>query len=188
MKKVLLSVALAVLSLSMFAQTKVGDATLPNKLNIESDQLVLNGSGLREKLWFDLYACGLYLQSKSNQASTIVNADKPMTIHMEILSSLLSKKKLIGAFKDGIKKTNSTETVNKIAVDLKKFLSFVDSDIKVGDKYSLVYTPNAGTSLYINNKKKGTIQGLDFKSAIFNMWLSETPADKSLRKELLGIK
>jgi len=186
MKKVLLSITLLALSASMFAQTKVGDATLPNKLKIESDELVLNGAGLREKLWFDLYACGLYLQSKTKNASEIVNADKPMTMHLEILSSLLSKKKLIGAFKDGVKKTNSTATVNKITPDLNKFLGFVNRDINVGDKYSLVYTPSVGTSLYINNKKKGTVKGVLFKSALFNIWLARNSVDNDLRDELLN--
>jgi len=100
MKKVLLTISLMAISLTTFSQTKVGDATLPNELKIESDQLILNGAGLREKLWFDLYACGLYLQTKSKNASQIVSTDEPMTIHLEILSSLLSKKKLIGAFNE----------------------------------------------------------------------------------------
>jgi len=56
-------------------------------------------------------------------------------------------------------------------------LSFVDNEIVVGDKYSLVYTPNVGTSLYINNKKKGTIKGL----------LANDSVDNDLRDELLNI-
>jgi len=186
MTKTFLSIVLAFFSLSLFAQTKVGDATLTNQLNIESSTLILNGSGLREKLWFDLYACGLYLENKNSNATKIVNGDQPMAMYMEILSSLLSKKKLVGAFKDGLKKTNSNETIKKTTADLNTFLGFLNDEINVGDKYSLVYIPNQGTSLYINNAKKGTIKGLLFKSAIFNIWLANDPVDDDLKEELLN--
>ena len=186
MKKAFLCILGLFLTLTTFSQTVVGGATLPNIINIESDELVLNGSGIREKLWFELYACGLYLKEKSNKASTIVIADQPMAIHMEILSSLLSKKKLIGAFESGIAKTNSNKVVLSIANDLQKFLNFVDQDINIGDKYRLTYTKKQGTSLYINNTYKGSIKGLEFKSAIFNIWLANESVDDDLKKELLG--
>ena len=60
---------MAVLTISLAgAQTEVGDATLPNTMSLEGADLVLNGAGLREKLWIDLYAGGLYLPSKSSDA------------------------------------------------------------------------------------------------------------------------
>lgn len=186
MKKAILSILGLFLSITSFAQTVVGDATLPNKISIESEELILNGSGIREKLWFDLYACGLYLKNKSSNASTIVASDQPMAIHMEILSSLLSKKKLIDAFESGVAKTNSEKVVLNIASDLKKFLNFVDQDINVGDKYRLTYAKATGTSLYINNTYKGSIKGIEFKSAIFNIWLASEPVDNDLKNELLG--
>jgi len=186
MKKVILTIMVLLSVLTSFAQTKVGDAILPNKLNLESNELILNGSGLREKLWFDLYACGLYLQSKSTNASEIVNGDEPMGIHLEILSSLLSKKKLTDAFNEGVGKTNSEEVVKRIESKLDTFLNFVENEITVGDKYTIVYTPDTGTSFYINNKKKGTIKGLEFKSAIFNIWLASSPVDGDLKNELLS--
>lgn len=186
MKKTFLTIIVSVLSLTMFSQTKVGDAILPNRLNVESSELLLNGYGIREKLWFDLYACGLYLQNKTSDATEIVTADKTMAIHMEILSSLLSKKKLLGALQSGIEDTNSENTIIEITPRLKKFLGFIDNEINTGDKYRIVYTPEIGTSLFINDIKKGTINGLDFKSAMFNIWLAKDSVDNDLKEELLG--
>jgi hypothetical protein len=35
--------------------------------------------------------------------------------------------------------------------------------------------------------KKGTIiQGVDFKKALFSIWLGDQPADKNLKKGMLG--
>jgi hypothetical protein len=33
---------------------------------------------------------------------------------------------------------------------------------------------------------KGTIKGLDFKKAVFSIWLGEKPADSKLKKKMLG--
>ncbi len=187
MKNIVTLFIAALLSFPLFAQTKVGDATLPNTITIESKSLKLNGAGLREKFWFDLYACGLYLTNKNTLGSSITKSDKPMAIHLEILSRLLSKKKMIGAFKDGFENTNSTETVNKLNTEFTTFLGFLKDEIKVGDIYLLVYSPENGTTLLKNDTKLGNIKGLLFKTAIFNIWLSKTPVDNDLKSELLSI-
>ena len=70
MKKMLFLLA-AVLSFNLgVAQTKVGDVSLPNSQSFQGTELMLNGAGVREKLWIDLYAGGLYLTEKSSDANT----------------------------------------------------------------------------------------------------------------------
>lgn len=169
------------------SSTLIGKAILPVQYRFKSKNLKLNGAGLREMLWIDLYACGLYLPEKNTVASKIVSSNEAMVIRLDILSNAISKNKLIKAFEKGFEKSNTEKVAEKYRVELAKFISFLDVKIQVGDKYDVVYTPGVGTSLYVNYEKKGTVEGLSFKSAIFNIWLSDIqPADKSLKKELLG--
>jgi hypothetical protein len=56
------------------AQTKAGGATIPNTVSFEGEKLVLNGVGVREKFWMDMYAGALYLNAGSSNANTIMNA------------------------------------------------------------------------------------------------------------------
>ena len=35
-------------------------------------------------------------------------------------------------------------------------------------------------------KKKGVIEGYDFKKALFGIWLGDNPADEGLKEGLLG--
>ena len=80
MKKLLLGL-ITVLSITYSnAQTVVGDVTLPNTMQLKGVDLTLNGAGMREKIIFDLYAGGLYLQLKSSDAKRIINADETMAI------------------------------------------------------------------------------------------------------------
>ena len=186
MKKLLLVlIFMGFLSTSAIAQTKIGDATLPNKVSFNEQSLVLNGAGLREKLWFDLYACGLYLSQKSSDALKIVASDEVMAVKLHILSNLVSKKKLIEAFRKGIDETNNPSDVNRLKSDIDVFLSLIKSEIAIDNVYDLVYFPDKGLTVFENNKDLGTVKGLDFKKLVFNIWLASSPVDMELKLNLI---
>ena len=46
--------------------------------------------------------------------------------------------------------------------------------------------PNEGVVVYKNGAKKGTIEGYDFKRALFGIWLCDKPADADLKSAMLG--
>ncbi|WP_010522258.1 chalcone isomerase family protein [Aquimarina agarivorans] len=186
MKKIFFIFITLMIANTAIGQTVVGDATLPNTKTYQSHELVLNGAGLREKLWFDLYAAGLFLNEKNSNASEIVANDQPMAIHLVILSGLLSKKKMIGAFRDGFENTNDAATVKKLKPQIDNFISFLSEEIEVSDSYDIIYTKEKGNELYKNGKLLGAIEGLEFKKALFNIWLSKNPVDDDLKDNLLG--
>jgi hypothetical protein len=64
-------------------------------------------------------------------------------------------------------------------------------ETKKNDVWTYIYIPGKGTEVYVNdgaaNKLMGVIPGLDFKKALFSIWLGENPpVGNSLKKELLG--
>lgn len=186
MRHLILTLSVIFLSISSsFAQTKVGEATLPNTVTVGEHNLELNGAGIREKLWFDLYACGLYVGKKGASAKEIVDADSPMLIKLEILSSLVSKKKLVEAFKDGIDESNEISDVNRLNKKIELFLQFIKGDIVKGDVFDIAYSPNTGLKLLKAGKELGKIEGLDFKKLVFNIWLSKTSVDDDLKNKLV---
>lgn len=187
MKKINALLIVSILTIyTVFAQTKVGDAVLPNSINIKNQNLSLNGAGLREKLWFDLYACGLYLENKEHNAANIVSANAPMAFKLQILSNLVSKKKLIEAFKSGIDKTNNYEDVKRLSAKINVFLNLITGEIETGEVFDIYYQPSKGIVFFRNNEELGVVEGLDFKKLIFNIWLSNNPVDEDLKAKLLS--
>ncbi len=185
MKKVFLTL-MAVLTISLAgAQTEVGDATLPNTMSIEGADLVLNGAGLREKLWIDLYAGGLYLPSKSSDAKSIINSDETMAMKLHIVSGLISSDKMINAVDDGFKASLNGDT-SVLATKIEKFKGFFSDEITKDNIFDITYIKNRGTVVYKNGEEKGVIEGLEFKKALFGIWLGAKPADKDLKKDMLG--
>ncbi|MCX6195129.1 MAG: chalcone isomerase family protein, partial [Flavobacteriia bacterium] len=83
MKKInlLLTSIFMFFSFSHFSQSKttvLHGVTFYTEIKLAENNLVLNGGGLREKYFIDLYVGALFLQQKSKDASKILNADAPM--------------------------------------------------------------------------------------------------------------
>lgn len=164
----------------------VGKTALPMLYRFKGKSLILNGAGLRELMWIDIYACGLYVKTPETNASKIINKDETMIVRMDILSKAVSHSKMVKAFHKGFIDGNSPSTVKRLQPEIKSFLKYIEGlELKVGDKVDVVYEPKIGVSLYINYNKIGTVGKLDFKKAILNIWLSSNPVDKSLKPELL---
>ncbi|GAA0871949.1 chalcone isomerase family protein [Gangjinia marincola] len=167
------------------AQTKVGDATLPNSVTFGESQLMLNGAGVREKMWIDLYAGGLYLMNKSGDANKIIAADETMAIKLHIVSRLISSDKMIDAVNEGFENSTKGNTA-PIADKIKTFKGFFMDEISREDVFDITYQPSRGVVVYKNGKEKGVVEGMDFKKALFGIWLSSKPADDDLKKAMLG--
>jgi hypothetical protein len=185
-KTLLLLFAMAFIAVAP-AQTKAGGATIPNTVSFEGEKLVLNGVGVREKFWMDMYAGALYLNAKSSNANTIMNADEPMAIKIHIVSKLISSDKMIDAVTEGFE--NSTNgNVAPLKTEIDKFIGFFRDEISKDDVFDIVYLPSKGVVVYKNGTEQGTIKGKEFKKALFGIWLSNNPADKKLKEGMLGKK
>ncbi|ANH60934.1 chalcone isomerase family protein [Dokdonia donghaensis] len=185
MKKYLLAlVAVCSLTFSQ-AQTVVGDATLPNTMTVEGTDLVLNGAGMREKVIFDLYAGGLYLASKKSDAAAIVNADETMAMKLDIVSGMVSSKKMIGAVDDGFDASMNGDT-SSLDAQITKFKGFFSDKIVKTNVFDIAYVKGKGTVVSKNGKEVGMIPGLEFKKALFGIWLGSNPADDDLKEAMLG--
>ena len=185
MKKLVFVFAALMFTGLISAQTKVGGVNLPNTESFQGQTLNLNGAGVREKLWIDLYAGGLYLSEKSSDAPAIVSADKPMSIKLHIVSKLITSEKMMDAVNEGFENSTGGNT-KPLSADIKKFQSFFMEEIKKNDIFDIVYMPSQGVMVYKNDKELGTIKGMDFKKALFGIWLSNRPADDDLKEAMLG--
>jgi len=184
--KRLLVVVLAVFMISPAAVAKqVGKVNLPDSLMAGKDELLLNGAGFRKKFFIKVYAAGLYLKEKQTDPQKIMDADTPMAIRMHFVHSEVSSKKLVNAWNEGF--VNGTGgNIAPIKTKIDTFNAYFSQKAEKNDIYDIIYIPEQGVSVYIKGELKGTIKGLDFKKAVFSIWLGEKPADSKLKKAMLG--
>ena len=167
------------------AQQTVSGVKVDAKLALDGQNLVLNGAGTREKMWIDLYVGSLYLPKKSSSAKDIIDSKDAAAIKLNIISGMITSDKMISAINEGFENsTNKNTAALKAKID--KFKGFFKDEIKKGDAFVIMNVPSEGVVVYKNGAKKGTIDGHDFKKALFGIWLSDKPADKDLKDGMLG--
>lgn len=167
------------------AQKVVSGVKLDAKITVEDQDLILNGAGIRQKLWFDLYVGSLYLEKKSSNANEIINSKEAIAIRLDVLSSMVTSKKMVAALDEGLVNSTNNNTA-PLKDKITKFKGFFKEELKVGDKFIIAYLPSEGVVFFKNGVKKGVIEGYEFKKALFGIWLCDKPADKDLKKGLLG--
>ena len=185
--KIILLIAVVFTGWVGSAQTKIGGVIMPNVVKAGDEYLKINGGGIREKMMLDLYIGVLYLREKSSDATKIMEADEPMAIKMRVVSSMVSKENMEEAIRTGFDKaTGGNTTAIKSKIDQLITSGFKD-EIAIGDIFDLIYMPGKGTTLHKNNESVVTITGLDFKKALFGIWLCSEPADENLKNKMLGL-
>ncbi|RLP55635.1 MAG: chalcone isomerase [Ketobacter sp.] len=186
MRKLGLMLILSLVAVNSYS-LDIGGISLPDTMETKDHQkLVLNGAGIREKWFMDLYVGALYLTAPQSDSEKVVAADEPMTIRLHIISGMITSKKLTEATQEGFE--NSTHgNAEPILKEVNEMLHAFKEPIKNGDVFDFVYLPEEGVSIYKNNHEIRTIpcDGV-FKEALFGIWLSDQPAQKSLKQDMMG--
>ena len=183
-----LVLALCFISLGSFlfnAQETVAvdGVTLSKKVSADGTNLVYNGAGTRSKYGFKLYVGALYLKRPSMDANKIINDDLTMAIHIHIISDKVTREKFLETVSEGFASASHGKATEAQKTTLKGF--FADP-FKKGDKIRLEYVTGSGVKVYKNGVYKGVVAGLEFKKALFSIWLGTKPPSAELKNKLLG--
>jgi hypothetical protein len=161
----------------------IAGVTFDAKLKVKDQYLNFNGAGLREKYSLDLYAAALYLGRSSMDASSIINDNKMQAIKIVIISKKVTRDKFNESVKEGFEKASEGKATK---AEIDKFKSFFSAEFKEDDEINIIYVPGKGTAVTINGDYKGIVPGLEFKKALFSIWLGAKPASSKLKSGMLG--
>ncbi len=187
MKKfVLLAVAL-VATYSASAQVTINDVKVEKSLTVQDQELMLNGAGLREKLWYDLYVGALYTTKKTKDGNALIAANEPMAITLDITDENVTQDAMKDAVMDGFDDSCTSKERKAIKNEINQFIALFKDAIVEGDQFVIAYLPNQGTIVSKNGEYLGSIKGNAFKKGLFGIWLGEDPADADLKEGMLGL-
>jgi hypothetical protein len=147
-------------------------------------QMVLQGTGIFRYLsMIDVVEGGLYLWPEASPKPAL--ADVPKLLELRYLRGF-DASDFAKATLDGVNRNVSPDVYARVADRLRSFNTFYQ-DVQKGDRYTLTYVPGEGTTLALNGRPLGTIEGADFAAALFTIWLGDKdPMDESFRLDLLG--
>ena len=148
-------------------------------------ELLLNGAGIREKFFLDIYIGALYLPARTPDASAILGDNGPASVLMHILYGEVSKQKITDGWTDGLEDNLSDKEMLALKPQLEQFNSLFQT-LHKGDRIRIDYTPGIGTEVRINDKLRGVVEGNGFYRSLLRIWIGSNPVTKSLKQEMLG--
>lgn len=153
---------------------------------VGGSSLVLNGAGVRTKAIFKVYVAGLYLAQKTSDATAVLSDTGNKRVSMHFLREL-SAEKFLNAIDEGFKANSSAAEIATIEPQLKAFQQMIMTikAVKEGDVILLDYA-STNTTVSLNGKALGTVEGAAFNQALLRVWLGTKPVEASLKKALLG--
>ncbi len=179
-------VALCALLLAQVAEAKsCGGVDYADTKTVAGKNLVLNGMGIREAtmLKVDVYVAGLYLEKRSSDGGAIARSDQVKQMVLKLVRDV-DAKDMNEAIEAGFKK-NAGNNVAKLAPRVEKFKKMMP-DLHEGDLVEFTSVPGQGLDIKVNGKSRGQIEGADFASTFFLIWLGSEPPNAGLKKGLLG--
>lgn len=163
---------------------KIGSITYDPQANVNGEQLLLNGTGLRTKIFFKVYTAGLYL--KRNTEAMAQNS--AARVRLGLLRDV-SCASFIDSLNDGIKANLQPAKEKAISAELEALRSLMRSigDVKTGDIIDFDYSPDMGTTVHLNDKPVGEPigGGRALYNAVLAIWLGDNAIDDGLKKKLL---
>jgi Chalcone isomerase-like len=184
MRKLILAATLVLATAA--GATTVAGVNMPDTVDAGGHKLVLNGAGLRKKLFIKVYVGGLYLGAKQSSAAAIMAADAPRRQVMHFLFDV-GKGKMAEAWAEGLE-DNTPNASPEVKTAFKTLSTWMD-DMKEGQQIVLTYLPGTGTTVEVNGKNKGTLGGKAVADAILNTWVGPKPGPgDDFKKAVLGQK
>ena len=159
--------------------------TMPDTLSVGKTRLVLNGMGLREATFFkvDVYVAGLYLESPSSDATSIIRSKQTKILVLKFVRNV-GRSDILKAWHEGFQH-NAVIALPLIQREMDQLDAWTPK-FKKGDTLRFIYQPDKGVQVDINYARKGTLKGEHFAQSLFAIWLGKHPPTSALKSGMLG--
>jgi len=178
---------LAALFSSSALGAEVAGVKLEEQVQAGNANLVLNGAGLRKRLFFQVYAIGLYLPSRTASAEEAIGAPGPKRVAIHMLRNV-GAAEFSEALAEGIRANHSEADARALEPRVQE-LAAIMAEVKEAKKGMAIALDSAGaeTRVLIDGKPSGKpIAGEDFYRALLRIWLGPRPVQDDVKKALLG--
>lgn len=189
MKKTLFALLLCLIGSGLaHAAVEVAGVKFEDKTKLGATELQFNGAGQRSRLFFKVYAIGLYLAETKTATADVLALKGAKRLHVVTLRELTAEQ-FAEALVEGIHKNHAEAEMAPLQPRIEEFKNAILA-VKTaakGDIITIDWLPDSGTRLSINGKQQGKdLAGEDFYNALLKIWLGSKPAQDDLKEALLG--
>ena len=176
----------ALLAVPGLHAAEVAGVKVDDTIRVGSSDLVLNGAGLRSKLFIKVYVGALYVGQKSTTPTAIYDSPQPRRMVMRMMRDL-DADTLSSALDDGLKSNHSPAELAELKPQADQLSGIMKGIGKAreGDTIGIDFSAD-GVAVSLNGEARGKVAGAGFAKALLKVWLGDKPVDASLKKALLG--
>lgn len=180
MRLVPLAPLLAVLAAAPVSARTLAGVDMPDTVVVDGTTLRLNGMGLRQAFRVKAYVGGLYLQTPSRDATTVIDSRQPKRVTMQFLRDI-GRGMLTSDWADELRGVGGA----RLDPSITQFTSLIP-DVRKGDRLTLTWRPGVGVEIALNDQVRGSVPGDEFGRALFTVWFGPKPGDENLKRGMLG--
>ncbi|MBL7664804.1 MAG: chalcone isomerase family protein [Bacteriovoracaceae bacterium] len=164
-----------------FAAT-LGGVEFTETKTLTGKNLLLNGLGMREATIFkvDVYAAGLYLEKKNNNAQEILSNNETKYLEMFFVRDV-GLDKIVETYQTSLDQVFADKELEARTAFLSKM-----KPMTKGKSMALMFTEKSVDVLF-DGQSAGVIENPTFARGLLEVWLGQTPPNPGLKTGLLGI-
>ena len=127
---------------------------------VAGETLTLNGAGLRKKLFFKVYAAGLYVRSPQKDGGAVMAETGAARVRLGLLRNVPGES-FISALDDGLRANLTPEGEKAVAKELDELRALMKNigDVKENDLVDFDFDPAKGTVVSLNGLPVGSAIG-----------------------------
>lgn len=165
---------------------EVAGTRLDDSVRVGNNELVLNGAGVRSKLFIKVYVGALYVSQKSTSPAVIIDSPAPRRMLMRLQRDL-GADALSEALEEGLANNHGPAELAAIKLQSEQLSAIMRGigKVKEGDTVTIDFAGD-GINVSLNGMVRGKVAGGEFSRALIKVWLGEKPVDAALKKALLG--
>lgn len=165
---------------------EVAGVRVADSVKVGNNELLLNGAGLRSKLFIKVYVGALYVGQKASTPAAIYDSPAPRRMVLRLLRDL-DADSLHSALDEGLRNNHTPVELSDMQAQADQLAGIMKAIGKVreGDTISIDFS-SEGIVVSQNGEVRGKVAGAGFARALLKVWLGDKPADASLKKALLG--
>ena len=147
----------ALLAVPGLQAAEVAGVKVDEQIKVGGGELVLNGAGLRTKVFVKVYIGALYVSQKANTPAGLLDATTPRRMNLRMLRDVDSDS-LYGALRDGLKDNNSEAELAALKAQIDQFADIMKKigNAKNGDTVAIDFTAD-GVGVSFNGEVRGKV-------------------------------
>ncbi len=148
----------------------------PANISIEGRNWELYSSGVRTRMFLDVYQCAIYLDQEEKNLDSDLDLKHPIAIRIQILISELPEQ-VPDPWRESIKPEISDQLYSRFK---KEIFKLTQRDLLI-----FTFLPGGPTKFYINNEKKFSDPGSGLMHSLLEQWIGPFPVSEDLKTALL---